>query len=69
MGVVRVWYLCVVGIVFVGCDVCVCVFVCVWSACVFYVGLCGVGACLFVFVMVYVFVCGLCLYLCVGLWT
>ena len=44
VGMVRVWYVFVVGIVFVGCGVCVCVFVCVWSACVFYVGVCGVGA-------------------------
>ena len=33
VGVVRVWYVCVVGIVFVGCDVCVCVCVCVVRVC------------------------------------
>ena len=34
VGVVRVWYVCVVGIVFVGFGVCVCVFVCVCGVCV-----------------------------------
>jgi len=64
VGVVSVWYVCVVGFVFVGCSVCVFV----WSACVLYVGVCGVGACVFVCCMVCVFgvwcvfvlVCGLC---------
>ena len=31
-----------------------------------YVGLCGLGACVLVVGMVYVFVSGVCLYLCVG---